>query len=141
MKTITTNPRSAALISLLFIAPLILLNQIVGNRIEPFFSLIRPGIHTSPVEYVLLLFVCLLLPVGAFVAIQPMLRKGVDGKRKLYLVNRILATPLLMVFALISLAWGSEIYRCEILQIVNCDWQKEKRRMAATGKATTPWAS
>ena len=48
MKNITTNPKSAALIDLLFIVPMIVLNQIVGNRIEPFFSLIRPGIHTSP---------------------------------------------------------------------------------------------
>ena len=50
MKNITTNPRSAALVGLLFLAPFVLLNVIVGNRIEPFFSLIRPGLHTSPFE-------------------------------------------------------------------------------------------
>jgi len=121
MKTITTNPKSAALTGLLSIVPLIVLNKIVGDRIEPFFSLIRPGIHTSPMEYVLLPIVLFLLPVGAFIAIRPMLRNGADVKRKLYLVNCILATLLLIVFVLLLVALGSEIYRCDILQIPNCD--------------------
>jgi len=121
MKNITTNPKSAALIGLLFIVPLIALNKIVGDRIEPFFSLIRPGIHTSPLEYVLLPIVLFLLPVGAFIAIRPMLRKEANENRKFYLVNGTLATLLLAVFILISFAWGSEIYRCDVLQIPNCD--------------------
>ncbi len=121
MKNITTNPTSAALIGLLFIAPLIILNQIVGDRIEPFFSLIRPGVHTSPLEYVLLPIVLFLLPVGAFIAVRPMLRKEVGEKRKFYFVNGTLAALLLVVFILISVAFGSEIYRCEILRIPNCD--------------------
>ncbi len=121
MKTITTNPKSAALISLLSVVPLVALNKIVGDRIEPFFSFIRPGIHTSPIEYVLLPIVLFLLPVGAFIAIRPMLRKGADVKRKLYPVNCILATLLLILFVLISVALGSEIYRCDILQTPNCD--------------------
>lgn len=121
MKNITTNPKSAAFIGLLFIVPLIALNQIVGDKIEPFFSLIRPGTHTSPLEYVLLPVVLLLLPVGAFIALSPMLQKKDDGRRKLYLVNGTLAALLLAVFVVISVAFGSEIYRCEILQIPNCD--------------------
>ncbi len=121
IKNITTNPKSAALMGLLFVVPLIALNQIVGDRIEPFFSLIRPGVHTSPLEYILLPIVLLLLPVGAFIAIRPMLRKEADAKRKFYPVNGILAALLLVVFVLISVAFGSEIYRCEILQIPNCD--------------------
>src|SRR5688572_17371498 len=44
MKSITTNPKLAALVGLFFIAPLVVLNAIIGNRIEPFFSIIRPGI-------------------------------------------------------------------------------------------------
>jgi hypothetical protein len=121
IKTITTNSRAAALVGLLFIVPFALLNTIVANRIEPFFSLIRPGIHTSPLEYILLPIVLLLLPVGAFIAIRPMLRKGADVKRKLYLVNCTLATLLVIVFVLLSVGLGSDIYRCDILQIPNCD--------------------
>ena len=121
MKNIITNPKSAALVGLLFIAPFVLLNAIVGSRIEPFFSLIRPGIHTGPFEYILLFFVLFLIPVGSFIAIRPMFQKGAEGKRKFYLVNAILAALLLIVFVMLSVGLGSEIYRCDVLQIPNCD--------------------
>jgi hypothetical protein len=63
MRTLTTHPRSAAVTGIHFILPFFILNAIVGNRIEPLFSLIRPGVHTSPREYVLLAIVLLLFPV------------------------------------------------------------------------------
>lgn len=118
---ILLNPNSAALIGFALILPFVFLNMIVANRIEPFFSLIRPGVHTSPFEYVLLIIVLLLLPAGAFIAIRPMLQRGVDGKRKFYLLNGILAAILLIVFVLISVAFAEELYRCDVLQIPNCD--------------------
>jgi hypothetical protein len=121
MKNTITNPKSAALFGLFSIAPFVLLNAIVGNRIEPFFSLIRPNIHTSPFEYILLFIVLFLIPVGSFIAIRPILQKGADGKRKFYLVNVILAVLLLVVFVLLSVGLGSDIYRCDVLQIPNCD--------------------
>jgi hypothetical protein len=117
----TTNPSLAALNGLLLALPFVVMNAIVGNRIEPFFSLIRPGIHTSPVEYVLLFVVVLLIPVGAFVAARPLLQKGADGKRRFHVVNAILATLLCMFFVALSVGWGSDIYRCDILRIPNCD--------------------
>ncbi len=121
MKNITTNPRSAALVGLLFLAPFVLLNAIVGNRIEPFFSLIRPGLHTSPFEYILLVIVLLLIPVGSFIAIRPLFQRRAEGKRIFYLVNIILAALLLIAFIMISVGLGSDIYRCDVLQILNCD--------------------
>ncbi len=68
------------------------MNAIVANRIEPYFSLIRPGPHTSPREYVLLFVVVCLIPVGAFVAARPLLRKEADGTRRFYAMNA--ASPL-----------------------------------------------
>jgi hypothetical protein len=121
MKNITTNPKSAALVGLLFIAPFVLLNAIVGNRIEPFFSLIRPGIHTGPFEYLLLFIVLFLIPLGSFIAIRPLFQKGAEGKQKFYLVNVLLAALLLIAFVILSIGLGSEIYRCDVLQIPNCD--------------------
>lgn len=121
MKNITTNPKSAALIGLLFIAPFVILNAIVGNRIEPFFSLIRPGIHTGPYEYILLFIVLLLIPIGSFISIRPIFQKGAEGKRNFYLVNAIFAALLLIVFVMLFVGLGSEIYRCDVLQIPNCD--------------------
>ena len=121
MKNITTNPKSAALVGFLFALPIVVMNTIVGSRIEPFYSLIRPGLHTSPLEYVLLSVILLLLPVGAFIAVRPMFRKGANGERKFYLLNIIIAAILLAGFIALSVGLGSEIYRCDVLQIPNCD--------------------
>ena len=101
--------------------PFVMLNAIVANRMEPVFSFIRPGMHTSPLEYVLLFVVVFLILVGAVIASSPMLRKGPHGSRRFYLVNAVVAALLLCVFAALSIAVGSEIYRCEVLQIPNCD--------------------
>ncbi|HET9588805.1 MAG TPA: hypothetical protein VFO91_08455 [Anaerolineales bacterium] len=121
MRTIMTNPKLAALVGLFFIVPFALLNAIVGNRIEPFFSLIRPAIHTGPHEYLVLFIVLLLIPVGSYIALQPILHRGAEGRRRFYPVSVLLAAVLLMVFVTLSAALGSEIYRCDVLQIPNCD--------------------
>ena len=121
MRTLTTHPRSAAVTGIHFILPFFILNAIVGNRIEPLFSLIRPGVHTSPREYVLLAIVLLLFPVGAFIALSPTLRKDAGGTRRFYLLNALIAALLLAVFAMISIGLGSDIYRCDVLQVPNCD--------------------
>jgi uncharacterized membrane protein len=121
MRSLATRPGSAALAGFLFVLPFFIANAIVGNRIEPFFSLIRPGLHTSAREYVLLAIVLLLLPAGAFIALSPMLRRGADGTRRFYLLNGLIAALLLVAFAVLSIALGSEIYRCDVLKIPNCD--------------------
>lgn len=121
MRTLSTRPGSAALVGFLFILPFFVANAIVGNRIEPFFSLIRPGLHTSARELVVLAIVLLLFPAGALVALSPMRRRGADGTRRFYLLNGVIAAVLLIAFAVLSIALGSEIYRCDVLKIPNCD--------------------
>lgn len=121
MKNIISNPKPAALVGFLLALPFLLLNTIVGSRIEPFYSLIRPDVHTGPFEYVLLAVVLLMLPLGAFIAARPIFQKGADGKRKFYLVNIILAAILATGFVALSVGLGSDIYRCDVLQIPNCD--------------------
>jgi hypothetical protein len=116
-----SNPKLAALIGFCSALPFMMLNAIVGGRIEPFISMIRPTTHTSSLEYVLLAFVLLLLPLGAFVAVRPILQKGVDGTRKLYIANAILSVILVAGFVVITGALGEEIYRCDVLLIPNCD--------------------
>lgn len=121
MRNITANPKWAALVGLFFVAPFMILNAIIGEKIEPFISLIRPDTHTSLLEYVLLFIVLFLLPVGAFIAIGPMCLKKAGAKRSFYLVNFTLAAVLLAAFVFISFGLGSDIYRCDVLQIPNCD--------------------
>ena len=116
MKSISTNPGTAAWLGGLCLVPFLLLNLIVVTRFEPFFSLLRPGAHTSPQEYGLLPLVLLLFPLGAFIAAQPMLQQ-----RKFFAVNSLLSAFLLLTFAAISYGLGKDFYRCEILRIVGCD--------------------
>ncbi len=111
----------AALTGAAFALPFLVLNAIVGARVEPFFSLLRPGVHTGPLEYPLLALVLLLLPVGATVALQPMLRPGVEGRRSHPVANVLVAGTLIAVFAMLTVVLGEEIYRCEVLGIQNCD--------------------
>jgi hypothetical protein len=111
-----TSPRPAALAGLVFLLPFLILNTIVGSRIEPLFSLIRPGIDTSPREYVLLFGVVFLIPAGAFLALRPML-----SNRRFYALNAISAALLVFAFGALVMGIGSEIYRCDILRIPNCD--------------------
>ena len=115
------KPARAALSGVLLLLPFVAMNAIVANRIEPFFSLVRPAIHTSPREYVLLMMVLILMPVGAFVAARPMREIGADGERRFYAVNTVLATLLCIMFVVLSVALGSDIYRCDVLRISNCD--------------------
>ena len=96
-------------------------NTIVGNRIEPFFSFIRPGLHTSAFEYVILALVIACLPAGAFIAARPMLRRGPEGERHVHLVNAVVALIMLTLFVILSVGLGSDIYRCDVLEIPNCD--------------------
>lgn len=115
------RPGAAALVGVLCAFPFVFLNFIVGNRIEPLYSLIRPGIHTSALEYILLHVIILLIPVGASMALVPALQKGANGKRKLYPLNIIIAVALFTFFIFLAIGLGSDIYRCDILKVPNCD--------------------
>jgi hypothetical protein len=117
----TRGPLAAALTGGLLMLPFVAANAIVGSRIEPFFSFIRPGPRTGAFEY-LLLFVALgCLPVGAAIAARPLFERGADGKRRIYLLNALLATFMLAAFVVLSMGLGAEIYRCDVLLIPNCD--------------------
>jgi hypothetical protein len=117
----TTRPALAAATGSLFLVPFVAANAIVGSRIEPFFSIIRPGVHTGPREYVLLAVMLLLILVGAIVAARPMLRPTTSGERRFYPINAVVAALLCLAFLTVALGLGSEIYRCDVLGIPNCD--------------------
>lgn len=126
MKNIViSNPKSAALIAFLFTLPFMVLNTIAGNQIEPFFTIFKVntggGFWDHPVGHISLIVALLLFPIGAVISIRPMFQKGADGKRKFHLMNVLLAVIMVFLFVLISGALISEIYRCNVLQIPNCD--------------------
>lgn len=121
MQSISTRPGGAAVLGALCLVPFAVANAIVANRIEPFFSVLRPGAHTSGGEYLLLAVLLLLMPAGAYVALRPALRRGADGKRRFLVLNVMMAVLLVTGFAAVGIALGSEIYACDVLQVPNCD--------------------
>jgi hypothetical protein len=113
------RPNAAALLGALCVLPFVAANTIVSNRIEPFFSLIRPGEHTSAFEYALLVVVIGCIAAGAYIAGRPVFDSGASPR--IYATNGALAAFLLVVFVVLSSVLGSEIYRCDVLGIPNCD--------------------
>ena len=119
-RPLSSRPWLAAVVALLFVVPFFVANLIVVYRVEPFFSLLRPGPHTGPFEYLVLAIVLLLVLAGAIVALAP-LRRGTDGKRRFPPLNIAIAVLLIAGFTVIAVTLGQEIYACDIAGIPNCD--------------------
>ncbi len=111
----------AALIGFLLMLPFFALNAIVVSKLEPFYTLIRPGLHTSPAESVLLNAVLILFPIAFFITLRPMLRRGYDGKYHFYIINALLGAVILAVTVLIWGGLAQDVISCDILKIPNCD--------------------
>lgn len=115
MQNSISNPKSAARIGFVLTLPVILLNTIANNEIEPFFTFFKvdvvDGFWAYPIGSLALTVSLLLLPAGAVIAIRPMFQKGADGKRKFYLMNVLLAAVMLALFFFITGAFISEIYK------------------------------
>lgn len=120
MPSMRLRPGPAAAAGVLLALPFLVLDLVVSQRIEPVFSLIRPGVHTGPHEYALLAAVLLLVPAGAAVALLP-LRRDHDGRRRFPPLNVVLAALLLAGFALVAGTLGEEVYRCDVLGVPDCD--------------------
>ena len=115
------SPNAAALLGGLCLLPFVVANAIVANRIEPFFSFIRPGQHTSPFEYLLLATVLAFIVAGGFIAARPLFDRSAPPSLRTYILNGAVGALMLAVFLILSIGLGSEIYRCDILRIPNCD--------------------
>lgn len=113
------TPLLAATLAVLCAAPLLAMNHVVALRIDPLFSLLRPGPHTSTQEVVVLVAVLLLLPVGAALASLPARRP--NKRSPALLLNVVLALALLAAFVTIAAGLGADFYRCDVLGIPNCD--------------------
>lgn len=125
MQTRIINPHFAALSAFLLTLPLLLLNTIANKQIEPLSTFFKVntagGFWDYPVGHLSLIGALVLLPCGAIIALRPMGQRRSAGGRKVYPLNLLLALLLLALFCLISGAFLEEIYRCNILQVPNCD--------------------
>jgi hypothetical protein len=119
------TPRSAALIGFLFALPFVSLNAIAVSKLEPFYTAFTglglDNISRFGAGLIVFSSVFLLLPLGALIAIRPLLQGKTRGARGWAIVEVAVATALMALFVLVSVGLGEEMYRCAILQVPNCD--------------------
>jgi hypothetical protein len=125
MKTTISNPRSAAITSLLLSLPLGLTFAAFMLDIEPLTKVLNnlltiDGQQINVLGRIVIYGGLLLLPLAFVLNLRPMWRKeGPEGKRRLYLINLIVGIGILV---LIIFTWGGllveEIY---CLQGIRCD--------------------
>jgi len=125
MKTTISNPRSAAITSLLLSLPLGLTFAAFMLDIEPLTKVLNnlltiDGQQINVLGRIVIYGGLLLLPLAFVLNLRLMWRKeGPEGKRRLYLINLIVGIGILV---LIIFTWGGllveEIY---CLQGIRCD--------------------
>jgi len=127
MKTLISNPRSAAITSLILAMPLGLTYVALMFNIEPLarvlnnlFTIEGQQGNINMLGRIVIFGGLLLLPVAFVLNLRPLFRKeGTEGKRKLYALNLIVGVAILL---LITFTWGSlimeEIY---CLRGIRCD--------------------
>jgi hypothetical protein len=119
------GPNLALLIGFLMIVPFIMLNTIIANRVEPLYSFFKISSPVdfggNPVGVFALIISLLLILAGIGIIITPLLHKNTEGNRKFYPVNFTIASILFLGLALLLGGLAIEVYRCDILQIPNCD--------------------
>lgn len=115
------DSKQAAFIGFVFTFPFLILNKIANSQMEPYYSLIKTnGLMVNPFAYFLIAISLLLLPIGAVISILPIFQKT-NERNKVYFINIILALSMLIFFVTISFGFISEIYKCEMLRVPNCD--------------------
>jgi hypothetical protein len=114
------KPTSRALLGLFWALPFVLLNMIVGKRIEPFISWLRPTAFPTLREYIAFLVAVSLLLVGAFISAQSLFEMH-NGRRDFYPLNFVVSIILLLMSISLTVLFFHEIYRCDFLLIANCD--------------------
>ena len=88
---------------------------------EPFFSWIRPGPHTSAFEYLLLPVTLGLIAVGVVIAVRPLFERGARPRARTYILNGGVGALMLAAFLILSFALGTDIYGCDVLGTPNCE--------------------
>lgn len=125
MKTILSNPRSAAIVSLVLSLPLGLTYVILTLNIEPLASILnnlftmdglQGEIQINMLGRIVILGGLVLLPVALALNLQPLLKK--EGRR-LYPINIVAGTAILV---LVILTWGGLILeQIACFQGIRCD--------------------
>lgn len=127
MKSITTNPRAAALIGFMLALPFSLLFPIAVFQIEPFHGFLNTlfteadGVRQNTLSKMVLIVTISLLPVASVIALAPVLRSVRAGNGLgAHSMNLSLAVAILFFIAMIVGGFAVDQYPCWI-GVPNCD--------------------
>lgn len=120
------KPIPAALAALVLALPMLGLVPSIAfdfYAVESFVKMLFAGTdgHPTPIGYAFLGMGLLALPLGLIVALRPVLFREGAGFRAVLILNLIVVA---LIITLMVPTWGelaSEIYRCDVLRIPNCD--------------------
>ncbi|MEN9557834.1 MAG: hypothetical protein RL141_203 [Candidatus Parcubacteria bacterium] len=104
------------LLGIAFSLPFLIANALVAMQAQLFLSLLRPMGQTTGYEQVLVLTLIALVGAGGVVALLPLLKD-----KRLYIVNAIVGVVLIAFSLFAGYGLGVDVYRCDILNIPNCD--------------------
>lgn len=99
-----------------FAVPFFIANVLVALQSQLFLKILRPLGETTSYEQVLVLALIALVGVGGLVALWPILKD-----KRLYVVNAIVGVAFVWFALFGGYALGYDFYKCDILQIPNCD--------------------
>lgn len=96
--------------------PFFIANVLVVTQAKFFLALIRPLGEATKFEQHLVLALIALVGVGVVVALLPIVRD-----QRFYVVNAILGVMFIAFAVHAGYGIGYDFYKCDILQIPNCD--------------------
>lgn len=110
------------LVSVFLFLPFLLLAMPSVINIQLFQNYIATeGVPTLFGRILMFIGIFLFLPAGLIFNALPLLKKGSNGKRNLPSVNLVFVVVFLIPIFVIAWGFTAEVYKCEILEIPNCD--------------------
>lgn len=104
------------LIGIVFALPFFTANALVITQSELFLSFIHPLGETTSFEQHLVLVLITLVGVGGLVALVPIFKE-----KRIYIVNAMVGLAFVAFAISAGYGIGYDFYKCNILQIPNCD--------------------
>lgn len=102
-------------VGIIFALPFFILNALVVSG-APILKIIRPYMETTGHEQILIIALLALVFVGGVVSFYPVVKN-----RRLMILNILVAITFISFSVMAGYGLGKDIYRCDILQIPNCD--------------------
>lgn len=106
----------ALCLGIVFSLPFLFANVLVVMQAGFLLALLRPSGDSMNYEHLLVLALIALVGVGGIIALLPILRE-----RRLYIVNAIVGVAFIVFAFFGGYGLGYDFYKCDIMQIPNCD--------------------